>query len=56
MILVGKLQDNSILMPKSGLQVMKILVIRMIFSMLQWEMYRLAITRSMIVDMNVIIS
>lgn len=52
----GKLQDNSILMPKSGLQVMKILVIRMIFSMLQWEMYRLAITRSMIVDMNVSIS
>ena len=33
MILVGQIsKTNSILMPKSGLQVMKILVIRMIFS------------------------
>ena len=56
MISVAGLQDSSIRMQKSRSQGMKIPVIRMISSMLQWEMYRLAITKSMTADMNVSIS
>lgn len=47
---------QAIRMQKSRSQGMKIPVIRMISSMLQWEMYRLAITKSMTADMNVSIS